>query len=252
MKNMKSALFACLVSLSLLACSGSEDGVGINVHAVSNTPSSTGALGLADASGADFSLTSALVHIRHIQLDLPQGALCADIASELKGAVCQEDTRIHIEGPFVVDLAAATSTPDLGAVVIPTGTYSRIDIRVDDGDPQEGLIEPGSPLDDYSLVVDANFNYGGEAASLKLSLNFDEDIRIERLDGVAVAAGEDLAARFLVNDWLLGVDITGCLDGGEIALDANRTATIDDNADGACGGIEDTIKNNMKGSGELE
>jgi hypothetical protein len=220
---------------------------------VSLTPGSadTG-LALQDEAGADFSMPTALVHLRHIELDLPAGKTCADIEADLVGGECLVEEKIRIQGPFVVDLVTGTSEPDLGATLIPAGTYSRIDIRVDDGDPQEGLIEPGSPLDDYSLVVETKFTYNQEPATLKLSLNFDEDIRIEERAGVAVQADTDLVAEFVVNDWLAGVDIVGCLDSGELVLDETGTATIDDSADGACGGIEDIIKNNMKNSGQLD
>jgi hypothetical protein len=249
----KTSILISFLSFGFLACAGSGDGVGINVHAVSLTPGSAGsALSLQDQGGADFSMTSALVHLRHIELDLPEGKRCADIEADLAGGDCLLDDKIRIPGPFVVDLVTGTSEPDLGAVLIPAGTYKRIDIRVDDGDPEEGLIEPGSPLDDYSLVVEAKFTYNQEPATLKLSLNFDEDIRIEQLAGVAVQPGTDLVAEFVVNDWLAGVDIAGCLASGELALDETGTATIDDNADGACGGVEDIIKNNMKNSGQFD
>jgi hypothetical protein len=249
----KTSLLISFLSLGFLACAGGGEGVGINVHAVSLTPGSAdNGLALQDQGGADFSMPTALVHLRHIELDLPAGKACAEIEADLVGGQCLADEKIRIQGPFVVDLVTGTSQPDLGAVVIPAGTYKRIDIRVDDGDPQEGLIEPGSPLDDYSLVVKTRFTYNQAPATLELSLNFDEDIRIEEVSGVAVQAGTDLVAEFVVNDWLAGVDIIDCLDSGELTLDETGTATIDDNADGACGGIENIIKNNMKNSGQLD
>lgn len=251
MTNIRIDFIMALVPLTLLACSGG-DGVGLSVRGVSRAPGgSGGSIGVADEGGMSFTLSSAQVHLRQIQLDLPDGVTCADIEAELKGAACLSDEKIHIDGPMVVDLVAGTVEPDLGAVVIPAGTYRRIDFRVDDGDPQEGLIEPGSTLDDYSFVVEAGFEYEGNPVTLMLSLNFDEDIRFERPEGVAVAPGEDLVAGFVVDDWLAGVDIMGCLNDGELVVEGG-VVIIDDLSDGACGGVEDVIKNNMKNSGDLD
>lgn len=246
MTNMRKSLVFILSSLILAACGGDE-GVGLSIRAAS----SGAGLGLADEGGTTYALQSAQVHLRHIELDLPAGTTCADLEGELAGAACLSDAKIRIDGPMVVDLITGATTPDLGKVALPAGTYSRIDFRVDDGDPQEGLIQAGDALDDYSLVVDATFDYEGTPVTLLLSLNFDEDIRIERPAGVALAPADNLAVKFVVDDWLAGVDIAGCLDDGELTLDGD-TVVIDDLADGACGGVEDIIKNNMKNSGDLD
>ena len=248
MTNMRKSLVFTLTSLVLAACGGGGgEGASLSIQAAS----SSGGLDLADDGGTTYALESAQVHLRHIELDLPAGASCADLEGELVGAACLSDEKIRIDGPMVVDLITGATTPELGAVVLPAGTYSRIDFRVDDGDPQEGLIQAGDALDDYSLVIEAIFDYEGAPVTLLLSLNFDEDIRIEQPGGVALDPADDLIVKFVVDDWLAGVDIAGCLDSGELAL-AGDTVVIDDQADGACGGVEGVIKDNMKNSGDLD
>ena len=209
----------------------------------------------ADARGVSFTVQQGLLHLRHIELDLPRGTSCGDIAGQVRGAECHaadrpgDEDKIRIDGPFAVDLVAGTSTPSMTGITIPAGTYARIDLRVDDGLPDQGVVAPGSPLDDNALAVVAAFDDAGAPAVLDLRLNFDEDIRIEQPGGVAVAPGDDLIARFAATDWLAGVDLGACV-ATLTAVDGRYV--IDDRNDGACAGIEDTVKATMKNSGDLD
>ncbi|MBK7534169.1 MAG: hypothetical protein IPI49_02135 [Myxococcales bacterium] len=208
-----------------------------------------------DTAGTSFTLQQGLLHLRHIEIDLPQGQRCADLGDTLAGATCRdpsvagEEAKIRIAGPIVVDLVAGTSTPTLANVVIPAGSYKRIDLRVDDGQPSQGVVQAGSPLDDNALAVIAAFDRGGVQAVLDLRLNFDEDIRIEQPGGVSVAPGDDLIARFAATNWLSGVNLKACVD--TLTASAGRYV-VDDRNDGACAGIEDTVKRAMKESGDLD
>ncbi|MBP8808027.1 MAG: hypothetical protein KBG48_15310 [Kofleriaceae bacterium] len=237
-------------SLFAAACGGGGE-AGVAVSALTSAGQRPVA---ADAQGLSFTIDQGLLHLRHIELDLPSGTTCADIADRLSGAECDDaddlddEAKIHIAGPFVVDMIAGTSTPSLAGVTIPAGTYRRIDLRVDDGLPEQGLVEPGSPLDDNALAVIASFDDGGTPAILDLRLNFDEDIRIEQPGGVAVAEGDDLIARFAATNWLAGVDLAAC---AATLTPVGGRYVIDDRNDGACAGIEDLVKNAMKESGDL-
>lgn len=235
------------VSMLAAACGGGDAGITVSARTGAAVPVAN------DATGAAFTLGRGLLHLRHIELDLPSGSSCADVG-DLAGAECHagdtaaDEDKLRIDGPFVVDMIAGTSTPSLAGVTIPAGTYRRIDLRVDDGDPAEGVVVAGSELDDNALAVIATFDAGGGPSTLDLRLNFDEDIRIEQPGGVAVAAGDDLIARFAAADWLAGVDLGACV-ATLTAVDGRYV--IDDRNDGACGGIEDTVKNAMKNSGDL-
>lgn len=239
-------------SLVFAACTSDSGGAGIAMSALSKdgtTPVPT------DRAGTAFTLQQGLLHLRHIELDLPEGRRCADLGDQLVGATCRdstetgEESKIRIAGPIVVDLVAGTSTPSLANVVIPAGTYDRVDLRVDDGVPSQGVVAPGSPLDDNSFAVIATFLHRGAQATLDLRLNFDEDIRIEQPGGVAVAPGEDLVARFAAANWLANANLGACVD--TLTANAGRYV-VDDRNDGACSGIEDTVKRAMKESGDLD
>lgn len=259
MTHVRKTSFAFALLLTS-ACSGSGD-TGFSVRAVtsaSHTADTPEAV--TDQGGSQYTLVEAWLHIRDIELDLPAGVTCADVEADLAGgAYCDPDddslddspeAKIKLDGPFIVDMITGETTPSLAGVRVPALAYSRIDVRADDGDPQEGLVEPGSALDDATYVVAATFEYEGSTTELRFSLNFDEDIRIEQPGGIELAGDEDLVAEFVVDSWLNGVDIAGCIGDGELSIDSG-VVSVDDRNDGACGGIEDTIKNNMKNSGRL-
>lgn len=249
MHNYRIHLAVSVLALGA-ACSDSS-GAGISVAALKQNDATPVAM---DSAGTAFTMEQGLLHLRHIELDLPSSRSCSDLADQLVGATCHngntasDEAKIRIAGPIVVDLVAGTSTPSLADVVIPDGTYRRVDLRVDDGLPSQGVVTPGSPLDDNALAVIATFQYEGAAATLDLRLNFDEDIRIEQPGGVTVAAGEDLVARFAIANWLGSVDLAACV--ATLTPDAGRFV-VDDRNDGACMGIEDTVKRTMKESGDL-
>lgn len=249
MKNLRIQPF--VAALLFAACASESGGAGIAMSALSTdgtTPVPT------DRTGTSFTLRQGLIHLRHIELDLPRGQRCADLGDQLAGATCRDastegESKIHIAGPIVVDLVAGTSTPSLANVVIPSGSYERVDLRVDDGVPSQGVVAAGSPLDDNSFAVIATFQHRGAEATLDLRLNFDEDIRIEQPGGVAVAPGDDLVARFAAANWLANVSLGACVD--TLTATSGRYV-VDDRNDGACSGIEDTVKRAMKESGDLD
>lgn len=236
-------LLALVFSCPLGGCGADTDVAGVTVRAVTSAgdiPTSPDELTFTDDSDNQFTVQSAYLHLRDIELDLPEGVACADISDSLNGATCDAGSdKIVIDGPFDIDLVAGTSTPSLDAVMIPTGRYERIDFRVDDN------------ANDTSFAVVAGFERD-MPYTLNLNLDFNEDIRIESPLGVAVEADSDLIAQFVVGDWLAGVDVGSCMDAGDVTLDGT-TVTIDEgSSSGACSDMEDVIKDNMKNSGQLD
>lgn len=266
MKRAKSIRMVGAVALfAAVACKG--EGVGISFQAVSGegevvAPGSS----ISDEGQTAFAFSELQVHLRDIELDLPDGKGCDEVADQLSEGVSCDDSSddaagddssngtVRIAGPFVIDLLNGTSTPDLAAITVPAGTYKRIDFRIDDGDPDQGVVAPGSALDDRSLAGALSFDLDGVATTLRLSLRFNEDIRLEDPAGLTVDGnGAALLARFDANAWLTGLDISGCLDRGELAVD-NGEVLVDDDApsgSGDCSDIENTIKTNIKESGQL-
>ena len=233
-----------IVAAAMSACSSSE-GIGIDVRASTSTGLSandTDLLVIDDGGGA-FALETARLRLRHIELDLPDGSQCSDLADDLVAAECDDDPdgdKIHIPGPFDVDLMTGESTPSLASVVIPAGMYKRIDFRVEDG------------VDEVAFAATALFERDGETLTLDLSLDFNEDIRIEEPAGTQVTAESNLIAQFVVDDWLAGVDIGACMDDGDVAIEDGTVSVDDGSTSGSCSDIENIIKVNMKESGQLD
>jgi hypothetical protein len=233
------------ISLFALGCSGDDQGasVGLSVQAVTSTgATSPGELAMTDDGDGDFALLAAYLNLRHIELDLPDGSTCSDIDEQaLAGATCDSaEDKIEIAGPFEIDLVAGTSTPSLDDVQIPAGVYKRIDFRVENN------------ADDVSFSATAGFEHNGDALTLELSLDFNEDIRIEEANGVEVGDETDLVAEFVVDNWLGGVDIGTCLDDGNVERNGDTVTVDDSSTTGNCSDIENTIKDNMKNSGQFD
>ena len=234
-----------LVGVGLGGCSDSEPTVGFSIQAVSQSGSVAAAdFAMTDDGSGDYQLTEAMLRLRHIELDLPEGQTCMDLQGLVDGgAVCDlsgDSDKIVIDGPFTVDLVMGTTTPSLDAVIIPEGTYKRIDFRVEDN------------ADDASFAVQATFDRRGETHTLDLSLDFNEDIRVEHPDGIVVDADTDLVAQFVVDNWLAGVDIGKCMDDDDLRMEGTTVFVDDASTGGDCSDIENTIKDNMKNSGQLD
>ena len=134
----------------------------------------------------------------------------------------------------------AVHIPSLDEIKIPAGTYKRIDFRVEDDE------------NNSSFAVVAGFDHEGESMTLNLDLDFNEDIRIEMPQGIYVDEESDLIAEFVVDNWLGGVDITTCMDEGDVTIAGNIVFVDDSSTRGACSDIENTIKRNMKESGQFD
>lgn len=263
MKNRLLTIALLFAAVSVSACvgeSGTHIGnpplasVGFELRVTGGTDP-TAPLAFADGNGTQFELSSAQAYVRNIRLDLPSGTTCADVAEDVGGARCESsegEPRIVIDGPLVVDLVAGTSNPSIEGVRLPNVAYRRIDFRLDDGDPDDGLIGEGSVLDDRSLVADAAFSYAGQAATLRLALEFNEDIRVDDVGGLSPQTGSDVLVLLDVTDWLSGLPVTSCLDSGDLEISGGVLVIDGDAGDDDCDDFDDFIKENIKGSGRAE
>jgi hypothetical protein len=205
------------------------------------------------SDGMQFSLTQARIHLRDIRLDLPQGSKCEEVRGLISGAECKGSeagsgsNTIVVRGPIVADLMTGTTTPDLSGLVLPAGTYKRIDFRFEEGHSDE--LPAGEPIIGYSLLVGAHFTEQA-GKRLELRLKFSEDARFESAIGVEVPEGGSLIAMLNPSVWLNGLPLGRCLQKGEVAFEGD-IMRIDDRASGECSGAEDLVKRNIKTSGDL-
>ena len=151
---MTNRTFALLIALAPLACdagSGNTNvarkAMDVELKAISADgdagPAVDGGLAAPDGDGDVLAVASASVHIRDIELYLPEGIGCGDLDDDaLGGFDCEDEdgddgddsdeAKLVLEGPFDVDLVSGEIVGD--EVALPTGTYRRVDVRVDDDD----------------------------------------------------------------------------------------------------------------------
>jgi hypothetical protein len=310
MKNHNIALFL-MISLSMACADDAGSGASASygkasfalgaaddsVSGVDDNPgaddAARGPIMVAEQGGEQLQLERAQVYLRHIELELPAGVTCADVADSIGAGVrCEagEDrsgsgvddnpgaddnggrggvddnpgvddngagvddsgarVKLRIAGPFVVDLIARTATPSLSGIQIPALNYRRVDMRIDDGDPRDGLISAGSALDDHSWSSALSWSHDGQPYTVELALKFNEDVRIEPAGGVQVGSGESLLVLFDATSWLKALPLAKCLDDGDVSASAG-TIVLDDRASGGCADVEDALKDAIKGSGRM-
>ena len=107
--------FLAAVSLSasvLIGCAGVDTGNG--APAYFHMALTVGDAAPVDKGGAPFTVESASVYVRHVDLYLPQGVSCgaANALGLPAGVVCDTDT-LRFAGPFRIDLLTGTATPPL-------------------------------------------------------------------------------------------------------------------------------------------
>ncbi|WP_375769301.1 DUF4382 domain-containing protein [Archangium gephyra] len=249
-------------TLALTACGG--EGASLRFSANENRAQAASALVSAleplgpsaptfSSEGLTFTLTEALIHLKDIRLDLPQGTKCADVRGLLSGATCQGGESgsgsgtVVVPGPIVVDLMTGATQPDLSGLRLPAGTYKRIDFRLEEA--EAGEVATG-PLVGYSLLARATFTRDGADNILDLKLKFSEDARFQSATGVTVDADDELLALLKPQAWLEGLPVASCLQSGDLQLSSN-VLYLDERAQGACGDAETLVKNNIKNSGDL-
>jgi hypothetical protein len=250
---------SCAVSLIGVGCG---DGAGQETATVAFAlTTGEGPVDVVDEDEARLRLVSGQVYLRDIELDLPDGLRCADFADVLEGgARCDssgsddsegsdDDDKIRVSGPFVIDLMTGASTPDLSGVRVPALTYRRIDFRFDDGDPRDGVIAQDHPLNDRTWVSQMTFTHDGEEVTVDIALRFNEDFRVEQPAGIELRGGDELLVLFDPQGWLEGISFGRCIDDGDVDVQDGRLVIDDDSDD--CGELEGILKRNLKTSARL-
>lgn len=197
---------------------------------------------ITDLSGTTFNITESRVNVRHIQFDLPEESNA------------DSTEKVSLDGPFLFDLMTGSVTPPLDSFTLEPGIYKRVDVRLDDSELEDGLVTASDPLLDNTMIVEGTFDYDNNPErQFQLILKFNEDIRFEDISGVVVPENEStsIVLSLMVDEWLGNIDITSCLDDGDLDLDSNGNLIIDDTNGSDCQDVEGTIKSNIKNNYDL-
>ena len=251
MNTPRNTLAASLLIPLLSACVDGPARVHISLTGVSNQVAAK-SLDASDAEGAPVLIDSAFANVRHIQLDIPEDSEGC-VEEELEAPVLCESGKVVVEGPFVFDLMTGASTPSLDEVTLPSGTYKRIDVRLDDAEPSDGLVEEDDAMAELSLLVRGAVDVDGDLVEFGLALQFNEDARFEEQGGILVEGDSTLPLSLNVAEWFDGVDLAACIASDEIEPGDNGVYWIDEDVSGGdCSDVERDLKENIKESGQID
>lgn len=289
---MKKLVTTLLTATALAACGGANGASSTNgdvtsglqikltssaaapaaAKAVDPAPAPTD-LALTDMDGTSFMIDTARASVQDIEVDLPEGVECEDSEdsqdSENEGSetlsddssdllTCESETEdFKIRGPFVLDLVAGTSTPDISGLGLPTGVYDRVEIKFEEAEVEDGLVSAEDPLAGNTLYLSGFFKYDPNDTeevekTFELALKFSEDAEFANPTGINIdsLSADDLVLNFDVAGWFSALPITSCIMNGDLAVVDNHLMISDSTGD--CQNLEDNLKNAIKGSTELD
>lgn len=272
MKKLAATLFTATL---LAACGGNSGGgeadviSGVRIKATSSAAATASAkatdpapagLAMADQDGTVFVMDTARASVKDIEIELPEGMECEDseddIASDL--LTCESvDDSFAIKGPFVLDLIAGTSTPDISAVGLPSGTYSHVAVKFEEAEVEDGLVLAEDPLAGHTIYLSGTFKFdpndaGETEKTFELLLKFSEEAEFANVAGATIdsLAADDLILSLDVASWFSALPITSCITNGDLQVVDNHLMISD--ATGDCQNLEDSLKEAIKGSAELD
>lgn len=165
------------------------------------------------------------------------------------------EDHIRFSGPFIFDLLTGTSTPDLTDLSIPSGTYRRIEVKIDDLDEESTAVETGHPLLGNSMVLEGTHTEGESAREFRVILKFNEKVRFQKSGGFTInesSTVNDLVVSFSASSWFSNIDIGACLDSGRASQDNDGVYVINNDTSGDECEFKDDLKRNIKNSGTVD
>lgn len=251
--NLTAATVAALAS----GCTGLETGngeqpatvtVGLGLAASETTAD---ALPLAaDADGVPFTIRTAAASVAWIDLTLPAGADCGDIAGttppgqpdDIRWTLgCATPGKLRLRGPWVADLVSGAFTPPLEAVSVPAGAYTEVEVRLVPADPGDGVIAAGDPLDGMALTAAGEFTLSGTSTPFAMALKFTDSAVFALPAGTTFDAGtqNDLLLLLDVTSWFADLPIAECAARGDLSFEG-PTVFLGEGKD-KCQGLEQAL-----------
>lgn len=227
--------------------------------------SATSGLVIGDSSGLKIELSEARVLVSRIKLesedddrdcDSSAGALRKDgdsseteIEDEDDGD-CEDESEFSVRGPFVIDLLTGTSTPDLGSITVPAGTYRKLKIELHHGGENDS-----NGLRDSTLTAKGTVTLpDGAAIPFSLALRLNENISIRNAAGITLDGStvNTILVGLAAGDWFKGLDLSRCLGTLDSASLAGGITVTEDSPIGKCLDAEHFLKDNIRESFHAE
>lgn len=237
---------------------GTDDGEAqLEFGLTSSASPDTDRLDFEDFEGTVYSLTSARVSVDQIELQLPDGVGCDDVEDQLvdpvscdEGVPVVEADELVIDGPFVIDLVDGSTTPDLGDIRIPALSYEEVDVEVRELAEDDDVLDSDDVLIDNTIVAVADFEFDNSKRQLDMRFGFDGEATGGDDVDFALERDDTLVVQFDVALWLRNTPVTTCLEQGDLKAQDGRVI-LDEDASGACDGVEGQFEDNWEDSIEV-
>lgn len=228
-------------------------------------------LTISDSSGIAFRVTEARVLVEKVKLVsgdddscegdermavLPDSGEDDDVGEGSEDTSGCDETESMLKGPFVVDLLTGTSTPAMGDLSIPAGTYRKVKIHLGHARKEDAILDSTDSLMGRTLLVRGTYAAPGQVEKpFTLALKFDEELEMENLAGMRLDAAtlNSILVSVRIDRWLSDMDVGGCLAKPEMAASLAGGAVISEDSElGRCLDVEKTVKEAFRGSFEVE
>lgn len=256
-----------LTGVFALGCAGSETGNGardqekrpVTVEMHLESPGSIN-LDMFDRDGTRFVVATALMSVDQLELLLPEGRTCEELPSEVPPylASCTAGgERVHIDGPWTVDLVSGAFEPPLELLEVPDGVYERIELMIRPGEAGLARIEDGGELDGASLDVTGTMQMESALApSGEIELDFGltlDTMVFSRFGDGPITIGESdtmLDLRLDMRPWLADLALGDCIARGYVprSLEVLRLEQADRKA---CGDIAHSLRQALSTPGAV-
>lgn len=256
--------FAFPMIVALGACAGSETGNGANEHRVDIEMVAFNALprlAATDVDGVDFDIADAIASVERLDFILPGGESCTArlersrpgtiVGAEAYDAECDDDDqRLRVLGPWVVDLVTGAFDPPLGTLVLPAGAYARIEATMRPGDPDDGLVAVGSVLDGATFFVSGTVLIARDTRHYTLTLDFNEKAKFAADTALTLDAASDIALLLDVRTWFSELPLAACISAGDVPIDAGVFQL--DQAERSCANVGARVRAAIKDAGKID
>lgn len=260
-RTLASAAVACLALAS--ACAGTETGNGqkprekvtqVVLKLSDGREGAPATYAAVDADGEPVVIDAAWVHIDELAFHFADGVSCTSVfdpaafvveGGALAGAACDDDDdRLRIEGPFVVDLMTGHAEPSLDAVPLPPGTYRHAEAMLTRA---KGDLPP---LGGETLVAHGALGSGEDARPFRLALGFTAFATFDGELAVEAETGGHAHLLFDVRGWFGALPLSACADAGSFEADPDGTLVLRDGGQG-CPHVEQALRDAIRAATRL-
>ncbi len=197
-------------------------------------------------------VTKAIMNVDKIELWLPEGKRCTDLADfALDARVLCEDAderdgetensdKLVVEGPIVFDLVNGTSDPSLEDLSIPSGLYQRLRVTAKNNEDQVSYPE----LQQNSIYIENTFDVEGTPTTLAIQIESDEDIDIRSEAGLEIAEGAANRILTSINAGMIfdAAELAACVSDGAFSSTGPNAYAVDEDEHEATGSCEEFLE----------